>query len=251
MKCKRYQPWLADKALGALDARREADLAAHLAACSGCRAALDREQLLFAAIHRGVAKSVAASPSPEMAARIRRQVATEAAAAEHAWQFGSRHWIPVAVAAALLIAFGSFWLIHRRSVELVATRSAAAKPAPSFGHPAPAAGTAGGVEPKAGASPVKQAMTARVATRRVRTKVARTSPAEPEVLVEKDEAALVIQLYNAARSGRMDGASLVAVPPGLKRDADGNIVPAPLEISPLEIAKLDSGKEATQSEDNR
>ncbi|MGO9275058.1 MAG: hypothetical protein ACLQOO_33300 [Terriglobia bacterium] len=238
MKCKRYQPWLTDKALGTLDARRDPELAAQVAACSGCRAALDREQILFAAIHRGVTKSVAASPSAEMAVRIRRRVATEAAA-EHVWQFDSRRWIPVA-AAALLIALASLWLIHRRTFERVeATKSAAAKPAPSIAHPLPAvAGEGGeGVEPKPGAAPVNRAETARVATRRGEARLPRTSTAEPEVLVDKEEAVLVLQLYYSANPFPVNhsvSAHLSAAP---ERDADGNL--AALEIPPLQIAALE------------
>jgi len=239
MECKRYQGWLADKALGALDAGRDAELAAHLAACSGCRAALEREQFLFAAIHRGVAKSVAASPSPEMTVRIRQRVAAEGAT-EHLWPFGSRRWIPIAVGAALLFALGSLWLIHRRRVERVeATNAFAAKPAPSLrplGRSLPAVATAGGegVETKAGASSVNRVVTPRVVTRRGPTRVARTSPAEPEVLVDKEEAVLVLQLYYSANHLPADDSAAVHMSAVPERDADGNL--AALEIPPLQTA---------------
>src|SRR5271157_1521903 len=177
MECKRYEPWSADKVLGALDARRDAELTAHLAGCSRCRAALDREQLLFAAIHRGVAKSVEPSPSPEMAARIRERVTTEVAAerderrsqtAAAAWLYGSRRWVPVAVAAALVLALGSLWMMHRRGGEHPeATRPAVARSAAPTGQPLPAIATdrASGVQPKRGPFPLKRTVTARAAIR--------------------------------------------------------------------------------------
>lgn len=65
------------------------------------------------------------------------------------------------------------------------------------------------------------------------------APQVPQVLVEKDEAALVLDLYNAVRTGQVNGASLVAPPPGFKREKDGSLVPVPLKIEPIEIAALD------------
>jgi hypothetical protein len=247
MECKRCQPWLADKALGALDSRRDAELAAHLATCPGCRAALDREQLLFAAIHRGVAKSVAASPSSEMTTRIRQRVIT-AAVAEHAWLFGSRHWIPLAAAAALMLAFGSLWLIHRRTVERgEVTKSVAAKPAPAIGNPLRAVAKAGGkgVGPKPRASRVNRDMTSQIEDRSGQRRVGRNSPVEPEVLVDKGEAKLVLQLYYSANRLPADHSRSVHLTPEPERDADGNL--AALEIPPLESGDLEpkSGSEET------
>jgi hypothetical protein len=250
MKCMRYQEWLADKALGALDARYEAELTAHLAACSRCRAVLDREQVLFAAIHRGVAKSVAALPSLEMAVRIRQRVTMGAAiqrdkrrsqTAPTAWRFGSLPWIPVAAAAALMLALVSLALIHRRTLveRMAETKSAPAKPAPSLGNPLPAVATAGGegVEPKRGASPVTRGLAARAATRRGRTRVVQTSPAAPEVLVDRQEAVLVLQLYYSANHLPTDGNASVHLSAMPERDADGNL--AALEIPPLETTDLE------------
>ncbi|MGH9354058.1 MAG: hypothetical protein ACRD2G_18165 [Terriglobia bacterium] len=64
----------------------------------------------------------------------------------------------------------------------------------------------------------------------------------PQVLVPKDEMALVLKLYNDARTGKIDGTSLLAVPPGFKREADGTLVTTPIEIKPIEITQLDSGQ---------
>ncbi|HMD97177.1 MAG TPA: zf-HC2 domain-containing protein [Terriglobia bacterium] len=269
MECKRYEPWSADKVLGALDARRDAELTAHLAGCSRCRAALDREQLLFAAIHRGVAKSVEPSPSPEMAARIRERVTTEVAAerderrsqtAAAAWLYGSRRWVPVAVAAALVLALGSLWMMHRRGGEHPeATRPAVARSAAPTGQPLPAIATdrASGVQPKRGPFPLKRTVTARAAIRGTLRRMPRTSPAEPEVLVDKEEAALVLQLYYSASHLPADDSASLHLSAQPERDADGNL--AALEIPPLEgITDLEprfgsdqpEGKTSTDAEPN-
>jgi len=251
MNCKRYQEWLADKALGALDGRRDAELAAHLATCASCRAALDRERLLFTAIDRGVAQSVAEEPSPEIAVRIRQRIGVEAGQPRIAWRLGFDRWVPVAVAATLVVVLGSVWLLHRRAVQPAAvTRSVAQKQPPAVGEPANSAGSSAAQQSAAGVKPLpnenraSQSSIARVAARRPDGLARKVSPAEPEVLVEKDEAALVLEIYNAARTGRVDGNSLVSLPPSFKRDADGSL--APLEVPPLETA--DSGVSSSSDE---
>ena len=244
MKCERYQAWLGDEALGGLDVRRDAELAAHLEICSECRAALEGERLLVAAIDRGVARVAAAEPSPAMAVRIRQRVAGEAGSTEHAWRLGARRWLPVALVATMAVVLGSFGLIHRRNQS----RSPAPNPlaqqqAPAIVQPTGASGTTtqkgihAAVKPRSVPVRGNRVLLARTHSKGSQGHARRRIlPAEPEVLVEKDEAALVIQLYNAARSGRVDGASLVAQPPGPKRDADGSL--APLEIPPLKTAEL-------------
>ncbi len=69
----------------------------------------------------------------------------------------------------------------------------------------------------------------------------------PQVLVPKDEMALVLELYNGVRTGKIDGASLLATPPGFKREADGTLVPTPIEIKPIEISRLDSGQNGVKN----
>jgi hypothetical protein len=259
MNCKRYQTWLVDKALGALDGRCDAELTAHLAACPACRAALERERLLLTAIDRGVVQVVAAEPSSAMAACIRQRVAAEAGAAQQAGRLGFGRWFPVAVAATLAVLLGSLWLMHRRNAPGVAVPSRLAqKQAPAIEQRAGVGNMATRQKPadanigsQAERGRLNRALLARIRARHSENQARKLSPSEPEVLVDKDEAALVLQIYKATRSGRVDGASLVALPPGMKHDADGNLVPVPLEIPPLEIAQLASGQEATQPEDSR
>jgi hypothetical protein len=254
MNCKQYQTWLADQVLGTLDDHRHAELKDHLAACVLCRAALERERLLFGAIDRGVAQTVAGEASAEMAVRIRQRVAADAAERQRTWRFNFRFWIPAAAVAVLLFVVSSHWLAQRRDNQRsAATQSLAHKEAPSFSSPGGspvrsigdiAAQRAARIEPPSKGGWANRNSVAGGAARRRHHPDQRALPAEPEVLVERDEPALVLELYNAARSGQVDGAPLVALPPGMKRDADGSVVSVPLEIPPLEIAQLRSGTEA-------
>jgi len=158
-----------------------------------------------------------------------------------------------------MFAFGSLWLTHRRNAPRVtAPNPLAQKQLPAIEQGAGLANMArrqkptyGNIGPQAGGDRSTRELLARVRARHSESHTQRLSSSEPEVLVEKDEATLVLQIYNAARSGRVNGASLVALSPGLKRDEDGDLVPVPLDIPPLEIAQLDSGQGAKQSEDNR
>ena len=60
--------------------------------------------------------------------------------------------------------------------------------------------------------------------------------------MDKNEQESLAKLYESINSGRVDVASLAAVPPGFERQPDGSLVPVPLKIAPLDIAKLDSGQ---------
>jgi len=93
---------------------------------------------------------------------------------------------------------------------------------------------------------VNRTVTTRVATRRGQARVLRTSPAEPEVLVDKEEAALVLQLYYSANhlpAGDGASAHLSAEP---ERDADGNL--AALQIPPLQITALEPTPDSEETE---
>ena len=97
MGCQRYQSWITDQALGALAKNREAELLAHVAECATCSAALHRSRVLHQAISLGMAKTVSAEPSPDLAARVRQRIAVPPAPARFAAFFP-------AVAGALVLA---------------------------------------------------------------------------------------------------------------------------------------------------
>jgi putative zinc finger protein len=237
MDCQRYKDWLGDKALGALDQAGEVELRAHLERCSECRAALERERLLLAAIDRGIGTDLKADLSPDFPARVRARLAEEAAQP----RFTLARWIPAAAAALAVVVLAVVWIVLRPADRHVVPSSpqtataTKARPQTPLGHtPAPETTQASAIPNQARvglATPRRPAGTIRKAS---------SAQAEPEVLIDKGEQESLAQLYRAIRGARVDVASLAAEPAGLKRDANGSLVPVPLEIQPLEIAELDS-----------
>ncbi len=228
MDCERYKGNLSAAALGEPEPRHEAEFAAHLAVCAACRAALDDEQGLLEAIDRGVAASVAAEPTAEFAARLRRRLDQERLPTR-SWFAG---WVPVAAGALAILALVALWLARRPPI-LPGTeppRTAGRQQGPPSEEPARA-----GKTPRGGRSapPFEQAATPGGKGSAFRGKrAAAARMAVPEVLVPPGQREAVLQFYNAVGSGRVDSASLLAPPPPLE--------PAKLKIVPLEVAKLDS-----------
>ena len=271
MDCKRYKSWLSDAVAGALGPAREAELRAHVEACSDCRALLERERALFEAIDRGVQAHLAAAPSPEFAARARMRLAEEAARpskyglnagsrlgtwlAPRFWpRFGLATSVPAAAAALLAFAVLTVWLARRpashrpTSPQAVAQKDSAPRaqlPAVASqvsGHqaqPRLATRTVGASEAQPSNDTRRQLRGLRRPPRRVDSSIGGSLP---EVIVDKNEQESLAKLYESINSGRVDVASLAAVPPGFERQPDGSLVPVPLKIAPLDIAKLDSGQ---------
>jgi hypothetical protein len=214
MNCRRYQKWIPDAALGALAPAHAAELAAHAAACSGCREALERERQLHRALDRELTDWLRAEPSPQLAAAVRRRLAGHPAAAARGWR-----WIPI-TAGALAAAALVLWLIPR-TVEA---------PPVAVEPPAPAT-QAAEIRPAEPAAPPE--VPGRV---RERERTARAAaPVEPadEVIVPPGQWQAAVQLYRASRSGRLDADSVVAEPTPLEaRIADLRM--SLLEIVPLE-----------------
>lgn len=75
--------------------------------------------------------------------------------------------------------------------------------------------------------------------RHARTRTAKAST--PQVIVPKNQMALILEVVREAQSGRIDGKSLFSVPPGFKREPDGSLGIAPIVIKPIEIARLEVG----------
>ena len=273
-KTRRYKTWLSDAAAGALDAAREAELRAHVERCSDCRAALERERTLFEAIDGGIRAHLAAAPSPEFAARLRMRLAEEAARpskygldassrlgtwlAPRFWpRFALATSVPAAAAALLAFAVLTVWLARRSashratSPQAIAHKDTAPRSRPSAvasqayeAQTTPVAPISERASaPRAPNSTFGRLATSRQPDRRPGNPVRASRPeALPEVLVDKNEAESLAKLYESINSGRVDVASLAAVPPGFERKPDGSLAPAPIKIPPLEIAKLDSGE---------
>ena len=252
MDCKRYQNWLSDAALGALDRSRESELRAHVERCAGCRAALERERMLVAGIDRGVAAHLAAEPSADFAARLKMRLAKEGAGRpaqaeaepRSGWLWGflpglEQRWIPAAALALVAATIGLGWLAHHVAGGRGPAASAqqGRQPLQSATRPAPPPSLA-----HAAAVPVTEIASLRQPARRGRTTIARAVPSEvrsqglPEVLIDQSEQEGIARLYTAIQNGRVNLVSLMAVPPGFQREADGSLVPALLKIEPLDKA---------------
>jgi putative zinc finger protein len=264
MDCKRLKDRLSDRALGGLDRPGEGELRAHLEACPDCRAALERERRLVGAIDRGVRAHLAAEPSPELAARVRMRLAEEragsAAGLLSAWSlvprwwldWGLRPWIPATAAAVIALTAALVWLAHRpatRRAPAVASRTSSEAAQPQVEPVTPPVGPPSQIQ--------AQSSSRRDVTRPRRSRERRAAAGAsreevlPEVIVDKNEQESIARLYYAIQAGRVDLVSLMAVPPGFKRAADGSLVPAPLHIPPVDVPGSDSESGWAQPEPSR
>lgn len=259
MNCKRFKMWIIDLAAGAPgkgSEEHDAELHRHIAACPECREAFQREIRLETAIDRALERSLVGEPSYGFVSQVRQRIAADA----NRQKFGflrpilSARWAGLAVLFAVVVAGGIFWKYHQpqlarsRAVRMAraenprledaATGSRSIKKRLTAANPGlKEAGSRGTVSvpwERAAAS-----TTPRLARHARAPRAAKAST--PEVIVPKNQMALVLQLYYGTRSGEIDGASLVAVPPGFKREPDGSLGIAPIVITPIQIAKLEVG----------
>jgi anti-sigma factor RsiW len=214
MGCKAYQEILTDAALGALEPSREAGLAAHLGGCEKCRGALENERRLFAAIDHGIEESVAAEPSPEFLARVRRRLEEERLPMR-LWFSG---WVPIAVGALAALAL-VVWAARRPPAGPVATETAQTVPSQ---HPLATEGNR--ATEKVGVE--LESLLGGHAIRQLTTRAT-----DPKALAPPGEQAAVLRLYEALQKRRIDTASLLASPVPSE--------PSSLEFAPLEVASLE------------
>ncbi len=228
MACERYKTDLIDAALGTLETRRDDELHAHLVNCPACRAALEAERRLLAAIDDGIAASVAAEPSPEFAARVRRRLEQETMRGRP-WLAA---WIPATAGALAILALVAVWFARREATgsgtrpstqttvarrQQTPDRETAAQQ--STGPPSLAIQSGYGGPERPSRTRARQGPWRRPGL-----------PGQAEILISPGERAGVLRLYDALRSGRVDAASLPAerTPLGLTE----------LKIAPLELAAI-------------
>jgi hypothetical protein len=242
MLCKEYQPWINDAAAGAIPAERDAELRAHMADCPNCRKAFESARRLQAAIDAGLIRIVSSEPSPQVLAAVRQKIAARAV------QRRSRSVSPVAwraalVAAGLLAVAAGLKVWNARPSHLykqVLVSSASARPPRLTTHRGLA--KVATLAPESRPEQAPQSGATKPHVNHAAAGARRSASArQPQVLVEKDEAALVMGLYEGLQSSRVEAASLLKTPPGFKRERDGSLVTVPLEIPPIKIARLDSG----------
>lgn len=228
MACEQCNDWLMDAALGALPSRNEAELRRHLAVCSSCRSALERERLLLGAIDCGIAASMAAEPAPEMVARVRMRLAEETASAANAF----RLWLPIAAAVLAMVVLLAHWFRPR---------------VPS------APGVAGETPPSTPQVAVPSAPLSAVLSPRERSvhrsvsQPRKASLQEPEVLVPPGQWQAVLELADALNHGRLNGPALAA-----DLGSSGKLLALEaISPSPLEIARLDEERKLVEDNNQR
>jgi hypothetical protein len=235
--CKRYQKIIAGAAKGADDLSQHAELRNHVASCANCREELDREQFMVEVIDRKIVQALAAEPSENLLVHVRQSVAAADIPAvslrSFMPNFRPRVWLAAAI---VCVAVAGAWVWNGRRPASAPSHSTVENTlAPlreRVSRPAAAGGQVRG-------SP--DIMIARTNGEHHTRKSVMRTPEASRVLIEKDEAALVLQLYNAVRTGRVNPASLVTPLPGFSRAADGSLVPVPLKILPIQIAALSPG----------
>lgn len=211
---------MTDAGSGALSSKRSADFEAHLLDCAACREELHRVETLLRAIDSGVSASVAAEPSPQLAARIWRAIAAQPNRAREWWPRSA--WLTaVGVCATLAICF--FAVRASRNTQQPASHYSS-RPAGALSGQNGIATTPTRIrrsEADKLPSPPKPLFVLHHATLR--------GPRKPQVIVEPGQMQVVLAFVAAMRRGQMDGAEFLA---GEKKIA------APLEIQPITIAPL-------------
>jgi len=239
MACARYKDWLSDAALGALDPARDAELRAHVAECAACRAALEAERALFAAIDAGLEAGVAPEPSPEFAARVRMRVAEEPPP-RPGWLTG---WLPATAAALAVLVLLVVWYFPHGAQQ----RSPAVAP-PAVAKqlpPLPAEPTHVGSVPGSRRTAVE---------RQVAAAALAGGPAvaknEPEVLVPPGQWLAVSRLYRSVQQGRVNPESLLRPLPEVL-PAIEDLKVQELKIPAIEINGHSGSREKTEGESGK
>lgn len=234
--CAQVGKWMLDAAADSLAEARRVALDAHIRACARCREEFQDVQALLQRIGESVSATVAAEPSQQLFANIRRELNREKLLAPHWWQ--RRGWLTAASAcAALIIFFFAARALHKSSqrvrtrtqtlVSALPTRKAAV--APPGTCPIESASS---VAPRAVRHPqqrkVALALNGRKSSRGFRR---HAEPNLPEVIVQPGQMQAVMQFVAQEKKGKINGAEI-------KKGIEA--AEKPLHIEPLQIAPLDS-----------
>jgi len=228
MACEKYYDWMTEAALGELRPERESELLAHVAECDVCREAYSHAKTVAATVDRGVETLVAGEPSPQFAARLRARITEEPAPVRWNWT----GWPVVAPASRRLFVAAAGTLALATLLLFVLARW------PRHNNPAPT------VTMNPSTSPVTLVPQAPPQPRpvipaqsrgasHVRRSVLPRSR-EPEVLVPPGQLEAALQFADAIRTGRVNGAQVLAAQQMLDKL---------LETEPSEIPQRDKSKD--------
>jgi len=226
---------LSDAALGALDPARDAELRAHAAECAACRAALEAERALFAAIDAGLEARVSPEHSPEFAARVRMRVAEEPLL-RPGWLAG---WLPATAAALAVLVLLVVWYLPRGTQPSPAVAPpVVAKQLP----PPPMEPTHVGSVPGSRRKTVEHL--AEVASLAGHPTLAKK---EPEILVPPGQWLAVVRLYRSVQQGQVNTEALLKPVPEVL-PAIEELKLQDLKIPAIEINGKSGSQEKTEAE---
>lgn len=259
-RCDKYEAWIDDAVLGALDARSERELLAHAGECDACRDAHQHARELAALVDRGVESLVAGEPSPHFAARLRARIADEPPISRSIWL----SWKPVAAglvsAVALAVLIVLLLPTHRpfgpnavrpnpntAAAAHIQSPIAAENPTTNQARvhrdypPAPEAARRttpsraqfasrfGSHDKRAARFPLAFRSPDGRALRSSSAVGRHNSPADPEVIVPPGQLEAVMQLVADTRSGRIDSKQFLP---------DRKQTQQPLKIDSIEVPAL-------------
>jgi hypothetical protein len=238
MACERYVGALADAAAGA---PASAELEAHLAACAGCLESLRAQRQALVHVDLELTDLLRTAAPPALPARIRLAVADGARA--EGWWRGSRARLAGAVAAVCVVVL----LAQLRFVpppEPPGARPVAENPRPAeaergaLGPGSAEAGSGAETTRPAGArSESRPASDGAARPARRERVLARPSGSPPEIIVPGGELEALLRLASVLREEHVDATELVA---RLEDSSSPLQEPAPIQIRPLEIARLEA-----------
>ncbi|MFZ0638204.1 MAG: hypothetical protein WA020_01405 [Candidatus Acidiferrales bacterium] len=223
--CAQFRESMADAADAALSGSLQVDFAAHVRDCAACREEFRRVQTLRQAINDGVSASVAAEPSSQLVANVRRRIAEQQYRAPAWWSRSP--WLTAAGAcAALAILLFAARTLHRLNQPL---RDYAPSPIVASSTPSHSAAPVNRGPAVESATSAPSRKPAPLFARHTSPRALHRPAPEPEIIVEPGQMQAILRFAAALQSGQIDGARLLA---------DQKKVAQPLEIQPLTIAPL-------------
>ena len=226
MACNRFAETIRARALGS---PLPADAAAHLAVCSDCQAALEKEERVVAAIDTALDELASTGPAPDFVSRARAHV-------ERAprWMPAAR-WTPAAIAAvALLVA--AVVVVRSPRESSVVRETPASRPVE-----VPVVAAAERVGPPPNTARPEARHNARV--RRQAVPEPDRLAEVPEVLVPEQQREAVGRLFASLRAGRPEVISmLMSLHAGDPTTDSRGLMTEPILIEPVVVRALPSSE---------
>lgn len=232
MSCERFHEALSRHAAGGA---LMGEAAAHLTECAGCSARLEQQRRLLAEVDAELERTLAIEASPDLVTRV---IARTRVGGESTWRFRAA-WAGLAAAAAIAVAVYLRPPIDAPSPAPASVRQASASPessnagglqAPAAPKSAPRAAAAGSARGSVTSASADRRVAAPDRHRQLHAqRAAAKSPAEPEVLVQPDQARAIARLRELLTQGRLTEQMLPPVRPH---------EPAELSVLPLQIPDI-------------